>query len=440
MVEIKKLDHIPQLLALYQHKPDIYPYLLSSAGCGGELARYSILFAFPQQKIACYSKDDRSFFELIASLKQNSNFKNSGIDLPFLGGWFFYFAYEYAQCIEQHLTLTTSDLPLAFAHRVPAGFVIDHKNDQAYCFCETQFKSYLPKLLADSKIKRSTEKFINLNGQIKAEADEHYLKAVKRTKKYIQEGDIFQANLSRLWQTKLKPSASATQCFYQLMQQNPSPFSALVNIDSHTTIISSSPERLVKIKHPKVASRPIAGTQPRSDNAAQDSELSSQLLKHPKERAEHIMLIDLVRNDLGRFCIPGSIKVDEMMVLESYRHVHHIVSNIVGDIAPDMSLKDIIHAVFPGGTITGCPKVRCMEIINELEQSERGAYTGSVGYLNHNGDGDFNILIRTLLLKKLLKNNAMSFRAGAGIVADSDPKNELNETRHKAKGMIRAFS
>jgi len=437
MVDLQKLNHIPDLLALHQHKPDIYPYLLSSADCGGDDGRYSLLFAFPQQKINCFSKQDTKFFDLLASLKQtDSTLKIDDIEFPFLGGWFFYFAYEYAQCIEQHLSLQTSDLPLAFAHRVPAGFIIDHELKCAYCFCEQKYQQLMPDLISDSRLKLTLKPHKDMSEQLLEENEDRYLNSIKKAKQYIKEGDIFQANLSRLWTLKLEEPMTAVQCFYQLIQQNPSPFSALVKIDDRTTIISSSPERLVKIKHRKVASRPIAGTHPRSDNETQDNALSAHLLAHPKEQAEHIMLIDLVRNDLGRFCIPGSIKVDEMMVLESYRHVHHIVSNIMGEITQEVSLKDIMHAVFPGGTITGCPKVHCMEIINELEQSERACYTGSVGYLNHNGDGDFNILIRTLLHR----DDAISFRAGAGIVADSDPQSELNETRHKAKGMIRAFS
>ena len=158
-------------------------------------------------------------------------------------------------------------------------------------------------------------------------------------------------------------------------------------------------------------------------------------MAHPKEKAEHIMLIDLERNDLGRICVPGTIRVNELMTLESYQHVHHIVSNIIGRLRDDVSPADIIRAVFPGGTITGCPKVRCMEILAELEQQARGAYTGSIGYINRNGDMDLNILIRTLVRK----GNTITFRAGGGIVADSDAEHELAETRAKAKGLLRAF-
>jgi len=199
---------------------------------------------------------------------------------------------------------------------------------------------------------------------------------------------------------------------------------------------SSSPERLLLVRDGVISTRPIAGTRPRSDDRGNDDILSAELIAHPKERAEHVMLIDLERNDLGRVCEPGSVDVDEMMVLESYAHVHHIVSNVRGRLRDDVSPGDAIRAVFPGGTITGCPKVRCMEIISELENGSRGAYTGSFGYLNLDGSMDLNILIRTIVIH----GNEVSLRAGAGIVADSEPQAELAETRAKAKGLLEALS
>ena len=191
----------------------------------------------------------------------------------------------------------------------------------------------------------------------------------------------------------------------------------------------------MSVRDGRVSTRPIAGTRPRSADAGQDRRLLEELVAHPKERAEHVMLIDLERNDLGRVCQPGSVHVDEMMVIESYAHVHHIVSNVSGDLLDDVTPGQVIAAVFPGGTITGCPKVRCMEIINELENAPRGAYTGSFGYLNRDGSMDLNILIRTIVTH----DGRASFRAGSGIVADSEPLAELEETRAKAKGLLEAF-
>jgi anthranilate synthase component 1 len=204
------------------------------------------------------------------------------------------------------------------------------------------------------------------------------------------------------------------------------------------TVISSSPERLVSLKNGIVETRPIAGTRPRDDDRQSDDALARELLAHPKEQAEHIMLIDLERNDLGRVCRPGSIKVNELMVLESWQHVHHIVSNVRGELAENKSPVDVLRAVFPGGTITGCPKVRCMEILAEMERQARGAYTGSLGYINTDGSMDFNILIRTMVRDR--QNGEITFRAGGGIVSDSVAEKELEETRAKAKGLLKMFT
>jgi len=214
---------------------------------------------------------------------------------------------------------------------------------------------------------------------------------------------------------------------------NPAPFAGLLRF-ADWALLSSSPERLVSVKNSRVQTRPIAGTRsrmPGDDEAAKIREL----IGHPKERAEHVMLIDLERNDLSRVCEPGSVKVDELMSVETYAHVHHIVSNVTGTLKPGTSPGSVIAAVFPGGTITGCPKVRCMEIIAELEQSGRGPYTGALGYVDGNGDMDLNILIRSLWLQ----GERLQLRAGGGIVADSNPDHELQETRAKAKGLLRAI-
>jgi anthranilate synthase component 1 len=220
-----------------------------------------------------------------------------------------------------------------------------------------------------------------------------------------------------------------------LRAANPSPFAAFLR-HGDFAILCSSPERLVQVHGDRVSTRPIAGTRPRGASAAEDEYLVRSLLENEKERAEHIMLIDLERNDLGRVCAPGSVEVDEYMSVESYAHVHHIVSNVGGRLRSGASPIDVIRALFPGGTITGCPKIRTMQVIAELEGCARGAYTGSIGYLNRDGSCDLNILIRTLTAR----GNALTFRAGAGIVADSIPEQELAETRAKAEGLLRALA
>jgi Anthranilate/para-aminobenzoate synthases component I len=258
--------------------------------------------------------------------------------------------------------------------------------------------------------------------------------AFSTTQSYIKAGDVFQVNLSRQWQYHLQSSVDATQIYQALKQTNPAPFSALAQFDGFS-IISSSPERLFSVNGNQIQTRPIAGTHPRG-SGEEDERLKAQLINHPKEQAEHIMLLDLERNDLGRVCEYGTVHVNEVMVLESYPYVHHIVSNIKGQLKPDITIKHLVKALFPGGTITGCPKVRCMQIIAELENAPRQAYTGSLGYISSNGKMDFNILIRTITQQ----DNVLSLRAGAGIVFDSVAQRELEETKHKAEGMLKIFT
>ena len=215
---------------------------------------------------------------------------------------------------------------------------------------------------------------------------------------HLAAGDVFQVNLSRGWRARFDAPLPPAQLHARLRTANPAPFAGLFAGARTGPIVSSSPERLVSIRGDAVETRPIAGTRPRlpgDDEAARIREL----VGHPKERAEHVMLIDLERNDLGRVCTPGSVEVDELMTVESYAHVHHIVSNVRGRLREDATPGDVIRAVFPGGTITGCPKVRCMQIIAALEGQGRGAYTGAFGWLNRDGDLDLNILIRSAELE-----------------------------------------
>ncbi len=257
---------------------------------------------------------------------------------------------------------------------------------------------------------------------------------VERILDYLAAGDVFQANLSRGWHAGFDAPLDPVRLYARLREANPAPFAGLYAGEGWA-VVSASPERLVSVRGDVVETRPIAGTRPRfpgDDDAARVREL----IGHPKERAEHVMLVDLERNDLGRVCAPGSVEVDELMTIESYAHVHHIVSNVRGRLRGDATPGAVIRAVFPGGTITGCPKVRCMQIIAELERSGRGAYTGAMGWLGRDGDLDLNILIRSAEVE----GAKLRFRTGAGIVADSDPQRELDETRAKARGLLQALS
>ena len=261
----------------------------------------------------------------------------------------------------------------------------------------------------------------------------NYMDIVKRAKEYIRAGDIFQANLSQRVSANIG-DVKTWQIYKVLSGINPSPFAGYMNMGNYC-IASSSPERLVRVAGNIVETRPIAGTRPRGKNAEGDMRMRTDLLLNEKERAEHLMLIDLERNDLGKISDYSTVEVDELMITEEYSHVIHIVSNIRGTLAKGRDCFDAIRATFPGGTITGVPKVRCMEIIDGLEPVVRGPYTGSIGYISFTGDMDLNIIIRTFVIK----DNIAYVQAGAGIVADSDPEREYYETLKKAEALIKTL-
>ena len=255
---------------------------------------------------------------------------------------------------------------------------------------------------------------------------------VRRCKEYIAAGDIYQANLSQRFSVELG-DADPLRLYKVLRGINPSPFASYCDLGD-VKLVSSSPERLIRLLDGRADTRPIAGTRRKGGSRQETNELTSELLANEKERAEHIMLLDLERNDLGKVCTYGSVRVDEMMTVEDYSHVIHIVSNVSGQLAPGRGAFDLLRAVFPGGTITGVPKVRCMEIIDELEPVARGPYTGSIGYIANSGDMDLNIIIRTFVIK----DGTAYVQVGAGIVADSDPGREYAETLQKAEALRRA--
>jgi len=260
-----------------------------------------------------------------------------------------------------------------------------------------------------------------------------YTAMVRTAQELIARGDIFQANLSQRFHAPVS-GVDAWHLYGVLSEVNPAPFACYLDRGDYQ-VVSSSPERLASLREGRVEARPIAGTRPRGADSAGDVANGAELLSSPKEQAEHVMLVDLTRNDLGRVCDYGSVRVTEFMSMERYSHVIHIVSNVAGDLGPGQDAVSVLRAVFPGGTITGAPKVRCMEIIEELEPVRRGVYTGSAGYLSAGGEMDLNILIRTVLLK----DGVAFFQAGAGIVADSSPEAEYKETLHKAEAMRRAL-
>ncbi len=260
-----------------------------------------------------------------------------------------------------------------------------------------------------------------------------YMDIVRRAKEYIAAGDIFQANLSQRVSANIG-DISRLSIYRALSSINPAPFAAFMDFGDYQ-IVSSSPERLLRVNNRIIETRPIAGTRPRGRNYTEDALMRAELLLNEKERAEHIMLVDLERNDIGRVSNYGTVTVDELMITEDCSHVIHIVSNVKGRIVDGKDCFDAIKAAFPGGTITGVPKIRCMEIIEELEPVKRGPYTGSIGYISFTGNMDLNIIIRTFVVK----GEKAYVQVGAGIVADSDPEREYYETLKKAEALIRTL-
>jgi len=431
-----------RMLELHASHPDRYPVLLDSAAAGGPLGRYSLLLAAPGEALRLHRDGHVDgpgaglrFCERLNDWWRSERGAEPPDAWPFGGGWFMFLGYELAAEVEPTLDLPSSPLPVvACAWRMHAALLCDHVAGRSVIIAESGQESAADRLQGDfdrAGIERLSAP--RLAPEAVSEDDpEHYLTACRRALDHIAAGDIYQANLARAWRARLTEGTSAAALYARLRSANPGAFAGIAALPG-LTILSSSPERLVRVQGRRIDTRPIAGTRPRLPSG--DAAAIAELTGSPKERAEHVMLIDLERNDLGRLCEPGSVQVDEFMVVESYAHVHHIVSNVSGRLREDVEPGDVIRALFPGGTITGCPKVRCMQLIGELEAKGRGAYTGAMGYLALDGSLDLNILIRTMTIR----NGEIELRAGAGIVADSDPLRELDETRAKARGLLRAL-
>ncbi len=431
-----------------------------------QLARYSICAGKPRvinTKVQMWTPPVGEILPFLQNLlgEHQINLPSSiPSHLPFTGGWLGWLGYDLAGEIEQlpHTKEDSLPFPVAFWYEPENFAVLDHL-EQVLWLAATETSNLDDMELSLKKVE--TEKvqktyfsppFPHSPTPEFLSSQEDYETAVQQAKKYIQAGDIFQTNLSLRFTTQT--TASGWQIYQALQKINPSPFACYYKTP-WGELVSSSPERLVEAQKCRegtyrVSTRPIAGTRSRGSTPEQDRQLAQELLNNTKERAEHIMLVDLERNDLGRVCQWGTVKVDELLTIERYSHVMHLVSNVVGNLNPDYNTIDLIRAMFPGGTITGCPKVRCMEIIEKLEPVRRSLFYGSCGYLDIRGNLDFNILIRTLLLAPIGEGKAKTSsdstintvwgQVGAGIVADSNPEQEWYESLHKAQAQLAALN
>jgi anthranilate synthase component 1 len=437
-----------------------YSYLLESVQGGERFGRYSIIGLPAKTRIVAHGMDVQVWQgDRVVESESNTNpldfvkryqarFKTPPYaGLPrFTGGLAGYFGYETVRYIEKRLAgvqkddaINVPDVLLTLSTEIAVVdnlsgklyFIVyaDPAEPNAYQNAYDRLSELLVMLRKTVAIPQAVPSEKSVASSEFGEAN--FKDAVKRAQQYILDGDIMQVVLSQRMAQKF--TAPPLSLYRALRSLNPSPYMFYYDMGDHH-VVGASPEILVRLENGTVTARPIAGTRPRGKNREQDLALAEELLADPKERAEHVQLMDLGRNDVGRVAQTGSVKVTDNMMIERYSHVMHIVSNVEGKLKDGMDAIDVIKATFPAGTVSGAPKVRAMEIIDELEPSKRGIYAGAVGYLGFNGDMDVAIAIRT----GVIKNNMLYVQAGAGIVADSVPQSEWEETQNKAKAVLRA--
>ena len=461
---------------LFKDRP--YSFFLDSGMDPQRLGRYSFLGADPflvmssrATKITVTYGEKKELrhgnpFDFLGKLLEEYRLDHCPTPVPFVGGAVGYFSYDLCHFIERLPSLAVDDLKL------PESYFAFY--DTILAFDHLAKKMYLvatgfPERSESGRLKRARARLEEVKGWLWANlpavasglkdsqgengggvataddiregeevrlksnfAPEEYIKAVQKVREYIAAGDVFQVNLSQRFEADL--TTPPYELYKRLRMINPAPFAGYLNFPE-VTILSASPERFLKVQGDLVETRPIKGTRPRGKEMAEDERLAWELTHSAKDRAENVMIVDLERNDLGRVCRYGTIKVTELAVLETFPTVFHLTSTIVGRLRRGQSNIDLIKAAFPGGSITGAPKVRAMEIIDELEPTRRSVYTGSIGYLGFNDDMDINIVIRTFLIKK----GRAYFQVGGGIIYDSDPEAEYAETLDKARALIQSL-
>ncbi len=457
--EIELNDEFPEIYRRFSSSPN--STLLDSGLDHERLGRYSFIGVWPFQVLKTrgskgwllHPEHDRikqltgDPFSLLRDVLAPFKLKANRELVPFTGGAIGYLSYDLGRHIERLPQWAEDDLQLPEMYFALNDLVIarDHREEKDYII-----SSGFPETDEKKRIFRAHERLELLENELsrpfhippfeKSDTAPHvqsnfehheYLSGVQKTIDYIFAGDIFQANLSQRLEATL--ATPPYDLYVKLRRRNPAPFAAYLNFDE-VKVISSSPERFLQLVEDWVETRPIKGTRPRGKTPKEDLKLREELLVSEKDRAELAMIVDLERNDIGRVCRYGTVRVPEPLVLEQYATVFHLVSTVVGQLEEGKDRIDLLKACFPGGSITGAPKVRAMEIIEELEPTRRSVYTGSIGYLGFTGDMDTNIVIRTMLVK----GNRTYFQVGGGIVADSIPEAEFQETLDKARALIEA--
>ena len=400
---------------------------LDSGRPESNLGRYDILSALPSEQI---SGDSPSMLKRLNERLLGNALES---ELPFCGGWLGYFSYSYrhqAFKLESH-----KPEPIASAQFgwYDWALVLDHQEQKAnLVFLRSCTEKIREAALAALQAEKATETY-TCSAFSHDETRERYLSCLQRIHEYLLSGDCYQVNYTQRFSADFSGSPAAA--YLTLRRAVPSPFSAFLNL-SDDAILSISPERFIQIRGRHALTQPIKGTSPRGKTAAEDKALQMQLQASPKNRAENLMIVDLLRNDFSMNCLPHSVSVPELFGLQSFNNVHHLVSSVEGTLKPHISHPDFISACFPGGSITGAPKKRSMEIIEELESHARSIYCGAIGYFSVNGSTDFNVAIRTLLLH----GSKLYAWAGGGIVADSVPDQEYQESLYKIGSLLAALT
>lgn len=445
-VHLRRQAGCADLLALAARHPQRYPGLLESAAPDPVLGRWSILFACPTQTIAL--RDDGhlegatggAFLPALDAAWQAERVAAAPGSLPFRGGWLLLLCHELAGQIDPTLQLPGVDIagmPLALAIRCPAAILVDHLAGQTWLMAERGQRQLLDLLARD--LAETTSQGVGTWPRppsplgIDEDAPRQFLRSVAAVQAHIAADEVNQVNIGRRWRAHFAHAPDAAVQYAALRSANPAPFAALLQQDGWA-IASSSPERLVRLQGRAVQMRPVAGTYARSSAGADQARIAG-LLGDPKERAEHLMLLELVREDLAAVCTGASLRVDQFMAVESHPHVHHIVSNLRGQLRDRVTPGQLLAAIFPGGSVTGWPKRRCLQIIAAQEGRGRGPYTGALGYLGRDGSMDLNVLIRSMVIH----GRQIDVHAGAGITAQSHADTELAETGAKARGMLQAL-
>jgi para-aminobenzoate synthetase component 1 len=460
--EIRTSLSASQCFELFRNQP--FSFFLDSGMDPGKLGRYSFMGSDPFLVLRSWGeeisiirdgvKESRrgNPFDIVGELLATYSLDECPAEIPFVGGAVGYFSYDLCHFIERLPSTAVDDLNL------PECYLAFY--DTAIAFDHLARKTYLvstgfPELgerkrrwRAVDKLKEMKSRMLNKSSfsgeliSIPVEegivlksnfSHQEYLKAVAIAREYICAGDIFQVNLSQRFEADL--DIPPYELYQRLRQINPAPFASYLDFDG-VSVVSASPERFLKVHGDWVETRPIKGTRPRGKSMAEDEALAQELLSSAKDRAENVMIVDLERNDIGRVCRYGTVQVTELAILETYPTVFHLTSTVRGRLQQGKNRVDLLKATFPGGSITGAPKVRAMEIIDELEPTRRSVYTGSIGYLSFSGEMDINIVIRTFLIK----GEKAYFQVGGGIVYDSEPEAEYEETLDKARALIQALN